>query len=68
MNKIKSLDDLKQLREGMQAKIKLRETAGNSENVVRIKVAMSTCGIASGAKEIMNYLMDELEQNYFFFL
>jgi NADP-reducing hydrogenase subunit HndB len=62
MNKIKSLDDLKQLREGMQAKIKLRETAGNSENVVRIKVAMSTCGIASGAKEIMNYMMDQLEQ------
>jgi len=62
MNKIKSLDDLKQLREGMQAKIKLRESGNNSENIVRIKVAMSTCGIASGAKEIMNFLMDELEQ------
>jgi NADP-reducing hydrogenase subunit HndB len=62
MNKIKSLDDLKQLREGMQAKIKLRENSNHPENIVRIKVAMSTCGIASGAKEIMNYLMDELEQ------
>ena len=62
MNKIKSLDDLRQLREGMQAKIKLRESGNNAENMVRIKVAMSTCGIASGAKEIMNFMMDELEQ------
>ena len=62
MNKIKSLDDLKLLREGMQTKIKLRESGNNAENIVRIKVAMSTCGIASGAKEIMNYLMDELEK------
>ena len=61
MNKIKSLDDLRQLREGMQAKIKLRESGNNAENMVRIKVAMSTCGIASGAKEIMNFMMDELE-------
>jgi NADP-reducing hydrogenase subunit HndB len=62
MNKIKSLDDLRQLRESMQTKIKLRENGDNSESMVRIKVAMSTCGIASGAKEIMNFLIDELEQ------
>lgn len=61
MNKIKSIDDLKQLRETMQAKIKLRKNSSHPENIVRIKVAMSTCGIASGAKEIMNFLMDELE-------
>jgi NADP-reducing hydrogenase subunit HndB len=61
MNKIKSIDDLKQLRENLQAKIKLRGSTGHPENIVRIKVAMSTCGIASGAKEIMNFLMDELE-------
>ena len=62
MNKIKSLDDLRQLRESMQSKIKLRESGDNAESMVRIKVAMSTCGIASGAKEIMNFLIDELEQ------
>jgi NADP-reducing hydrogenase subunit HndB len=62
MNKIKSLDDLRQLRESMQTKIKLRESGNNSESMVRIKVAMSTCGIASGAKEIMNFLIDELER------
>ena len=63
MNKIKSPDDLRQLREGMQAKIKLRESSNNAESIVRIKVAMSTCGIASGAKEIMNFMIDELEQH-----
>jgi len=63
VNKIKSIDDLRQLREGMQAKIKLRESGNDAENIVRIKVAMSTCGIASGAREIMNFLMDELEQH-----
>jgi NADP-reducing hydrogenase subunit HndB len=63
MNKIKSIGDLKQLRENLQTKIKLRESTGHPENIVRIKVAMSTCGIASGAKEIMNFLMDELESH-----
>ena len=62
MNKIKSLDDLKQLRDSLQTKIKLRESGSHPDNSVRIKVAMSTCGIASGAKEIMNYLIDELER------
>jgi NADP-reducing hydrogenase subunit HndB len=62
MNKIKSLDDLRLLREELQAKIKLRESGNNAENIVRIKVAMSTCGIASGAKDIMNFLLDELER------
>ncbi|MCE1197562.1 MAG: (2Fe-2S) ferredoxin domain-containing protein [Marinilabiliales bacterium] len=62
MEKIKSLDDLKKLREGMQAKIKLRESGNNAENIVRVKVSMSTCGIASGAKEIMNFMMDEMER------
>ena len=59
MNKIKSIDDLKQLRETMQAKIKLRENSSHPENIVRIKVAMSTCGIASGAKEVMETFIEE---------
>ncbi len=29
---------------------------------VRVKVAMATCGIASGAKEIMNFFSEELEK------
>ncbi len=62
MTKIKSLDDLRKLREDVQSKIKLRETSENPEQVVRIKVGMATCGIASGAKDTMNVFIEELEQ------
>ena len=61
MTKIKSLSDLKKLKEEVQSKIKLREKGENSENLVQIKVSMATCGIASGAKDTMNYLIDELD-------
>jgi len=61
MNKIKSLADLKKLQADVQSKIKLREKGDHPENLVQIKVSMATCGIASGAKETMTYLIDELE-------
>lgn len=61
MNKIKSLADLKKLQSEVQSKIKLRENSESPENLVQIKVSMSTCGIASGAKDTMNYLIEELD-------
>ncbi len=61
MNKIKSLADLKKLQSEVQSKIKLRENGDNPENLIQIKVSMATCGIASGAKDTMNYLIDELD-------
>jgi len=61
MNKIKSLADLKKLQSEVQSKIKLRENSESAENLVQIKVSMATCGIASGAKETMSYLIEELE-------
>jgi NADP-reducing hydrogenase subunit HndB len=62
MTKIKSLADLKKIRDEVQSKIKLRENSEHPEQTVQIKVGMATCGIASGAKEIMNYFVEELEQ------
>ncbi|MDD2303764.1 MAG: (2Fe-2S) ferredoxin domain-containing protein [Prolixibacteraceae bacterium] len=62
MNKIKSLADLKKLQSEVQSKIKLRENGDNPENLIQIKVSMATCGIASGAKDTMNYLIEELDQ------
>ena len=62
MAKIKSLADLRKMKEEAQSKIKLRENSDNSEQVVQIKVGMATCGIASGAKETMKYFVEELEQ------
>ncbi|TKG96006.1 (2Fe-2S) ferredoxin domain-containing protein [Puteibacter caeruleilacunae] len=61
MAKVKSLADLKRIKEEVQTKIKLRENSDRPEQVVQVKVAMATCGIASGAKETMNYIISELE-------
>jgi NADP-reducing hydrogenase subunit HndB len=61
MNKIKSLADLKKLQSEVQSKIKLREKGDNPDSLIQIKVSMATCGIASGAKETMTYLIEELD-------
>ena len=62
MAKIKSLDDLKKMKSDLQQKINIREQGENPEAHIQIKVAMATCGIASGAKEIMDYLVQESEK------
>jgi NADP-reducing hydrogenase subunit HndB len=62
MTKIKSLDDLKLLKQELKAKIDLREKSSNPGQMVQVKVAMATCGIASGAKIIMGFMIDELEK------
>lgn len=62
MTKIKSLADLRKLKDEVQSKIKLRENSDNPDQVVQIKVGMATCGIASGAKDTMNSFIEELEQ------
>ena len=60
MAKVKSLADLKRIKENLQSKMDLREKSADPESLVQIKVAMATCGIASGAKEVMEFLIDEL--------
>lgn len=62
MSKITSLADLKRIKEEVQSKIRLRENSDNPDQVVQVKVGMATCGIASGAKDIMKYFVEELEQ------
>ena len=62
MTKVKSLAYLKKIKETLQAKIDLREKGEAAENLVQIKVAMATCGIASGAKNVMDFLLEELEK------
>ena len=60
MEKIKSLADLKRIKENVQTKIDLREKSEQIENLIQIKVAMGTCGIAAGAKEVMSRFISEL--------
>ena len=62
MTKIKTLADLKRLKEEIQSKIKRRGNSDNPDIFVQIKVGMATCGIASGAKDTMKYFVEELEQ------
>ncbi len=62
MAKVKTLEDLKNMRDSLQAKLTLRERSDHPERLVQIKVSMATCGIASGAKETMSFLMDELDR------
>jgi len=62
MATIKSLDDLRKIKSDVQAKMTLRERSNHPDQVVQIRVAMATCGIASGAKIVMDYLMTELDK------
>ena len=62
MVKIKSLDDLRKMKENLQSKINLKEKGEDPGRHVRVKVAMATCGIASGAKTVMEYMVNELEK------
>ena len=62
MNKIKSLADLKKIRDEQQTGLQTREKGEVAEDLVQVKVAMATCGIASGAKETMEFMTEALEK------
>ncbi len=64
MAKIKSLEELKKIKEQAKNTVSLRVKGDNIENLVQIRVAMATCGIASGARETMDEFIKVLgEQN-----
>ena len=56
MPRLKTLDDLKSLREEAQRELKIRTGTGT-----KIVVGMGTCGIAAGAREVMQSILTELE-------
>ena len=55
MPKLKSLDDLKRVRDEAQGSLKTRLDTGTT-----ITVGMGTCGIAAGARDTMHAILDEL--------
>ena len=61
MTKIKSLADLKKIRDEAQSKIRLSKNSEHIEQTVQVRVGMATCGIASGAREIMSHFAEEFE-------
>jgi NADP-reducing hydrogenase subunit HndB len=54
-----SIDDLDKISKKVRKTVVLREGAGRA----KITVHMGTCGIAAGARKIMNTLLDEFEKN-----
>ena len=52
-----TIDDLKKIKEKVHAEMSLRE----GDRRAKVTVHMGTCGIASGAKEVMDTLLDEIE-------
>jgi len=62
MLKIKSLAELKKKRDELKSRLDIRIKAIGTESIVQVKVAMATCGIASGAKTVMEFFMEQLER------
>ena len=58
MPKLTSLEDLRRLKGEAQRDIKVRADTGT-----KITVGMGTCGIASGAREVMHAILRELESH-----
>lgn len=60
-NKLKSLDDLRKLRDEAARNTKLRETGEEDRTV--IAVGMATCGIAAGARKTMEAIREAVDSN-----
>lgn len=60
MGKIRTMDDLHKLREELKTKILLHDNGVHPDRLIQVRVAMATCCIASGSRETMNYIAEEL--------
>lgn len=54
---MKSLAELKAIREKMQKQMDVRE---NNEDNIRVVVGMATCGIAAGARPVLAAFLEEV--------
>ena len=53
---MKSLAELQAIKEKMQGKVALREGSGD----MRVVVGMATCGIAAGARPVLNAFVEQV--------
>jgi NADP-reducing hydrogenase subunit HndB len=53
-----TIDDLKKIKERVHADMALRD----GDRRVKVTVHMGTCGIASGAREVLDTLLQEIEE------
>ncbi len=54
-----TIDDLKKIKEKVLTEMSLRE----GQHTVKVTVHMGTCGIASGAKEVLDALLSEIQES-----
>ena len=57
ITEMKSLEDLKKIREAAQNKMTMRM---DDEQKYRVVVGMATCGIAAGARPVLNAIVEEV--------
>ena len=53
-----SIEDLKKIKESVQSSVTLREGGYRA----KVNIHMGTCGIASGARQLMTAVMDEIQK------
>ena len=56
---MKSLEELKAIREKMKKQMDVRE---QNEDSIRVVVGMATCGIAAGAKPVLSAFVEEVNK------
>ncbi|HJB28737.1 MAG TPA: (2Fe-2S) ferredoxin domain-containing protein [Candidatus Blautia faecavium] len=56
---MKTLEELKAIREKMEGRIHMRS---EDEKQIRVVVGMATCGIASGARPVLTTLSDAVQE------
>jgi NADP-reducing hydrogenase subunit HndB len=54
---MKTLEELKAIREKMQKQLDVR---GSDDDHIRVVVGMATCGIAAGARPVLTAFLDEV--------
>ncbi len=60
--KIKSLDELKKIRENATKKVNLRESGNTEGEMIELLIGMATCGIASGARDTLKEILRLIEE------
>jgi len=60
---LKSLEELNAIRDKYKSEVAVRGT-GDIEKKIRVAVGMATCGIASGSRNTINAIVDEIGKQH----
>ena len=62
MSKIKSLDELRKFQAKIKKVSRTVDEFNETGNLIYVKVAMATCGLAAGAREIKDFFTEALDK------